>query len=249
MLIELLKCQLQRAGRYKASVEINMVFILLAVYVNYSLYSLLEIGDYEQRRDIFFYTLLSTSLSQTMATNRIPLFCKELRKGTIVRYYKYPMSFFRQFIYDEIGESVYSFIGISVFVVFTMFFKVQGLPQLGITIIMLILSGFMSILIAIIVFSLSFLLMSEKCAKALLTCVSDLLSGTMLPLVLLPKWFRSLCYYTPFPYLIDAPISILLGEEIQTNIVLMQLIWIVILYITGKLVLNCTLKSVVVYGG
>lgn len=112
-----------------------------------------------------------------------------------------------------------------------------------------LLSELLAIMISILLFSLSFIFMSEKCSKALLTCISDLLSGSMIPLLMLPKWFERFCYYTPFPYLIDAPISILLNKAPALNILVLQFIWIIILYIAGTIVLNLVTKRVTIYGG
>ena len=250
MIFEILKNQIEKSRRYISSIGINAIFISLVIYVRYSLYCLLN--DHTLGKEyIFFYTVLSLSLVQTLATTRIPLFCKELKKGTLVKYYKYPISLYKQFVYEEIGESFFSLVGISLFIIAVLvaLSVQQNILYSILFICAVLLYELLAIMISILLFSLSFIFMSEKCSKALLTCISDLLSGSMIPLLMLPKWFERFCYYTPFPYLIDAPISILLNKAPALNILVLQFIWIIILYIAGTIVLNLVTKRVTIYGG
>jgi len=64
--------------------------------------------------------------------------------------------------------------------------------------------------------------------SAMVRFASNLLGGLLLPLSMFPERVRDLLYYTPFPYLFDAPVRILLGtysfEEFLRGLVIVS-IW------------------------
>lgn len=71
----------------------------------------------------------------------------------------------------------------------------------------------------------------------LLLIFVDLLGGGVFPLDILPSSLRSLVYWTPFPYLLFAPIQIYLGKlSLMDSLgsITASLIWVFILYFSIK---------------
>lgn len=82
--------------------------------------------------------------------------------------------------------------------------------------------------------------------------VSQLFCGFILPLRLLPDWFSRLADFTPFPSMLNSSVEIFLGTIQGAKIfeaVLMQVVWLVLLYALSQWVLNAGIKRLVIQGG
>ena len=81
----------------------------------------------------------------------------------------------------------------------------------------------------------------------------ELGSGLVVPLPFMPDWMISFLKFTPFYYFQNISFSIYTGymsdgREIATNLI-MQVIWIVILTLLGKVIVKNRLRKLVVQGG
>jgi len=80
--------------------------------------------------------------------------------------------------------------------------------------------------------------------RFLLMVVLEFATGAMFPLDMLPEYGQKILYYTPFPYLLFAPLKIYLGQDTQVYAHLSYaLIWVIILYILAKSIWNKGIKS------
>ena len=78
------------------------------------------------------------------------------------------------------------------------------------------------------------------------------LGGLIIPIPLFPESMQKVFNYMPFRYVGDLPYKIYIGyTPIYTALfqILIQAIWIVVLYLVGKLILNQKSKKLVVQGG
>ena len=75
------------------------------------------------------------------------------------------------------------------------------------------------------------------------------LSGLLAPVVSFPAYVKSWIYLTPFPYLIDFPANLLSGNE--TNIsggLIMQILWVVLLYLVFRKIWSAGTKKYTAMG-
>jgi ABC-2 type transport system permease protein len=80
--------------------------------------------------------------------------------------------------------------------------------------------------------------------------LAGLFSGAMIPLYLVPENIRAVFYLTPFPHMVDAPISIYQGTaESVLQVFGMQLAWILLLSILAELVWRKAKTKLTVQGG
>lgn len=80
----------------------------------------------------------------------------------------------------------------------------------------------------------------------------NVLSGSMIPLWFMPEWMMPIMNWLPFSSIYFTPVQIYLGQLTGKEIgmkFLLQLIWIVILYLSGNLVWEKGKKKLVVQGG
>lgn len=80
----------------------------------------------------------------------------------------------------------------------------------------------------------------------------NVLSGAMIPLWFMPKWIFGALKFTPFASIYFTPIQIYLGQLTYEEIVikfLIQVVWIVLIYLLGNLLWIKGQKKLVVQGG
>lgn len=248
MLLHFMRMQFCKIKLYKASVAANSIFSVLEIYVMFSLYRLLPDSGYSQSY-LLQYVILAVLLEQTAATARIPIFCKTVKKGTVVKYYKYPLSLYVQFFYEELGETFFSILCNSPLLLFALIVAGRPAPSVFLFFTAFLLSQIVSILLTLNVFSLTFLLWNYKSSKAILTAVSGIFSGSMIPLILLPKWFTDVAYKTPFSYMVDFPIHVLLDDKPDLYGLILQCGWIVFSYAAGKVIYKAVEPKMNIYGG
>ena len=94
--------------------------------------------------------------------------------------------------------------------------------------------------------------MSEKGVVSIYVTISEILSGTIVPIPFFPKFLAAISALLPFQYVSDLPFRLYVGNiPLSYGIegILIQAGWLVIILGIGKLLLNISLKKVVVQGG
>lgn len=82
--------------------------------------------------------------------------------------------------------------------------------------------------------------------------ISDILSGLVVPIPFFPSFMITISNILPFRYISDFPLRLYVGDIslISGCIgIIIELIWIVILFVVGKLLVNKALKNIIVQGG
>ena len=82
--------------------------------------------------------------------------------------------------------------------------------------------------------------------------ISDILSGLVVPIPFFPLFLQKISSVLPFQYISDLPFRIYVGNiSISNGIygIVIQFIWLIIITLLGVLLLNKSMKRVVVQGG
>lgn len=82
--------------------------------------------------------------------------------------------------------------------------------------------------------------------------ISQFLSGALVPLWFMPDWLRVLSETLPFQAIAATPASIYLGrltDGAAIRAIGIQLVWVVLLYVLGRIVWRGALHKVVIQGG
>jgi len=106
--------------------------------------------------------------------------------------------------------------------------------------------------INMLVYTIGFYTYNEAGISSILNSIMELLSGALLPVVLLPMFIQRATYYLPFRLISDLPYRLYSGniglyEGISS--ILLQIVWIMILVLLGNLIVKKSLKKVFVQGG
>lgn len=105
-------------------------------------------------------------------------------------------------------------------------------------------SWFISFWLNILVSCIYFYTPVASSIKNLLALVVSMISGAIIPITFFPSHIQNLLSYTPFPYLLSAPINALYSQNIQTMSieVMFSSIWGLILYLLGNYLWNRNIK-------
>ena len=80
----------------------------------------------------------------------------------------------------------------------------------------------------------------------------NILSGKMIPLWFMPVWMKGVLKYTPFETIYFTPVQIYLGQLNASEMLskcLIQMVWIVGIYMLGNMLWNKGQRKLVVQGG
>ena len=119
-------------------------------------------------------------------------------------------------------------------------------------IVSLLLGSLIVVGLSMIIHSISFFTLESKGISSIVCTISELLSGVAIPVPLLPNILIKLTYYLPFRLIGDTPFRIYSGniginEAIST--IFLQVIWIILLIIIGRIIISKALKKVCIQGG
>lgn len=203
---------------------------------------------------IISYVALAQVISNSTSANLENTITQKVRKGTIVNELKRPMSLKLQLYFNQLGKSIFRLFvrGIPSLIIGIIFLNV-GLPSL-LNIIYFILSIFLSLNLAIMLsYTTSLLVFWTKVGWSLRmtrTMIAGLFSGAMIPLYLVPENIRRIFHLTPFPSMVDAPISIYQGTAQNISQIFgTQIIWIILLITISELLWRKAKQKITVQGG
>jgi ABC-2 type transport system permease protein len=116
----------------------------------------------------------------------------------------------------------------------------------------LLLGSFIIASINMIIHSISFFTLQDKGITSIINTTGELLSGLYLPIPLLPLFIISISEYLPFRLIGDLPFRIYsnnISGMYALKSITLQIIWIILLFIIGKLIMKKALKKVCIQGG
>lgn len=126
------------------------------------------------------------------------------------------------------------------------------LPVFLLFIISMILSSILMTVLVVLYHVICLFTLDEKGVVNIFMVVSDILSGIIIPIPFFPKFMQNISNVLPFRYISDFPFRLYVGNiTLNEGLVgiIVQIIWIIILFIIGKLLTKKALKKAVIQGG
>lgn len=126
------------------------------------------------------------------------------------------------------------------------------LPRLLLFILVMILSIILMTVLILLYHVICLFTLDEKGIVNIFMIISDVLSGLVVPVPFFPDYLKNISNILPFRYITDFPFRLYVGDigynEAFIGIII-QIIWIVILVILGRLITIKALKNTVIQGG
>lgn len=94
--------------------------------------------------------------------------------------------------------------------------------------------------------------LDEKGVVNIFMVTSDILSGLVLPIPFFPLFFQNIANILPFRYICDFPFRFYVGNISMSEGffgILIQMIWIILLVLLGRILMKKALKKAVIQGG
>ncbi|MQY20257.1 ABC transporter permease [Nocardia macrotermitis] len=115
-----------------------------------------------------------------------------------------------------------------------------------------VLAVMISLLLLFAVCLTGFWAVETRGVRLLYQIVATFLAGLFVPVHLFPGWLRTVADLTPFPSLLQAPIDVLSGRAVGSQalgILGVQLFWIVVAVLLGRILLRAGRHKLEVQGG
>ncbi len=258
---ELARLAFQRQLTYRAAtlagLFTNLFFGLLRVTVLLALYNERgEVAGYSVQDAITYTGLSQASIAYLSIFGWYDLM-NSVHSGEVSADLLKPLSYFRMWLARDLGRSLASLLlrGVTVMLVYALLVEIT-LPQGGLQWLAFVLSVALGWLLG---FAFRFLVNlsafwspNARGIGRFAFGLPWILSGFYLPLRYFPDWFISFCHFTPFPSMVNTSIEIYLGALTGAAILpalLMQLLWVVILVVLCRLVLQRGIQQLVIQGG
>ena len=104
----------------------------------------------------------------------------------------------------------------------------------------------------LLVYTIAFYTYNSNGISSILNVFMELLSGGLVPVVMLPLFIQKSTYYLPFRLISDLPFRVYSGNIYSLNAltgIILQIIWLIILLFVGNLIVKKSLKKVFNQGG
>ena len=126
------------------------------------------------------------------------------------------------------------------------------LPNFIIFIISLLLSFILMVLIAALCHIGCIFTIDDRGIINIAMVIADLFSGLVIPIPFFPKAMQVIANILPFRYISDFPFRFYVGNIPQSEAIysiFIQIIWIIVLFFLGKIMMGKALKKAVIQGG
>ena len=254
---------LQSQMYYRTSFFLNLLSPMVLLAGQYLLWHAL----YQQQPDhiisgmdaaqMYSYLLIAFTLNHIMGWSSENALSKEIKNGTVVKRCIRPVSFLSQSVAEMTGTllpqlALNLIIASAGFLLFGRFLLVPSLQN--IVLFLPCMAG--ALLLRILLIELCSLLCFYTTGYLGISwtrnAIFEFFSGALIPIVMFPGWLKSMAYMTPFPYMIQIPISILLGQELNVplfQVYAVQFFWIGIFLALHGLFYKNIRKNLIIAGG
>lgn len=240
---------------YPRATLINFISSIIFLVAQYYLwYVISQNSDEVQLENVFFYIVISNVLSNLYPNGIGGNLASQIKNGNIAFTLLRPCSLVKQIVYENMGTSFYKFLFYScptliLGILLNDFNFVIKAPFLFI--VFLVLSFFLCIYINFLFSLLQFITSSNWGISSLKYAIITIFSGKFIPLKFYPDWSLNIINKLPFRYLYNVPIEILIGEmnENFLNVFVIEISWVIILYLLFHFLFDKALKKITIAGG
>ena len=248
---------------YRTSFIINIISPAILLAGQYLLWSALyaqqagsAIGGME-RREMFSYILIAFAMNNLLGWAGENTLSREIKSGTIVARCIRPVSFLTQYMAQMTGALLLQGMRNLVLVIvgFACFPEYMKIPEGGavLTFLPCFLLSVIQRLMMIDVFSLlCFFTTGYLGISWTRRALFEFFSGAVIPVVLFPEWLKRIAGCTPFPYMLQAPAAVLLGQEMGIglpHVFLLQIFWILFFLALHGMTYGLVRRNMTVAGG
>lgn len=246
---------------YSSAIWAKFFSKVVYLYLQFSIWNALFLSNGQmnsvlKQDDILNYIIVATIISTFIECNTIEWMNDQIRTGNIVTELIRPVNFKKMVFSRHLGGTVISIvfycIPLSILVRIMISKPLPWHKQILYGVLSIILAYCIQFLYSLIIGLLAFWLIVTWPLNMLLSAVYKLLSGAWIPVTMFPDFLNKINYFFPFRAIYAIPVTIMTShmktQHIWQNI-LVQLIWIIILFTVMEFIWIIGKKKLIVQGG
>ncbi len=208
-------------------------------------------------KDTFIYLALSGCLMGVIVSYLEWNMSSDVKSGNIAVWFTKPISYPQYMFSRSFGNISTGFFLMFIPTFIFVFILTKGYIKVGINIVMFVIAFFIAVAINMLIdFLIGILSFSTENVWGISTMkdsVVYLLAGAIIPLAFFPEPIRNVVEWLPFQAIYNLPLQILINKNYvfkdYITQILIQLIWLVVLYVIAKLCYRKASKRMIVNGG
>jgi ABC-2 type transport system permease protein len=206
---------------------------------------------------MYAYILISFFIGNLLTWSTENMLSREIRSGKVVSRCLRPVSFLGQSLADMTGYVIPQALvnGIVTAAIFFLFSESIALPDaamLPAAICSLVLGLLLRMLMVSCFSLLCFFTTSHLGLSWVRTALMDFFSGALIPVSLFPGWLKTIAWLTPFPLMVQTPVTLFLNQALYLPVwltILMQLAWAAVFCLMHQALYERVRKTVSFAGG
>lgn len=209
------------------------------------------------QQEMFSYILIAFALNNLLGWSSENKLAREIKNGTVVARCIRPVSFLSQNVADMAGSLLVQGITnlllvLFIFLIWRGFFLLPAFSSFLLFIPCASLALLLRILLVDVFSLLCFYSTGHLGISWTRIALFDFFSGALIPVVMFPQWLKVISYATPFPYMMQVPIALLLGQELPVSVssmFLIQLFWVIVFFLLHCILYRTARKNMIIAGG
>lgn len=208
-------------------------------------------------KDTFIYLALSGCISSSIVSFLEWNMSSDVKSGDVAVWFIKPISYPQYMCSRSFGNISTNFIMTFIPTFIFVFFLTKGYIDIGINIIMFVIAFFIAVPISMMLdFLIGILSFSTENVWGISTMKDSivlLLAGAIVPLAFFPEPIRKVVEWLPFQTIYNLPLQILINKNYDfkdyVGQILIQLVWLAILFIISTLCYRKAARRMIVNGG
>lgn len=240
-----------------AGLIMNTLFVFVAIFVWRALFNNQAVLEGFSLGMILTYAIMTQFLVSAFLKDK-PLFdmSSTIISGNFIIYLTKPISFYLHFLFEHIGDMVYSFLikGLPLIAIF-FFLNIFSLPTITQFLLFsasLILAIFLQFTLVFVLALIAFWIEDSFTVASPYYIFAYIFGGRFLPIDFFPGVLRTIIDLMPFRHILYTPIALFVGKitpQEAPKMLLIQGMWIIGLLLIGNFVWKKALRRVTVLGG
>ncbi|MBU0279067.1 MULTISPECIES: hypothetical protein [unclassified Gemella] len=252
--------QYKTLRQYKFNTIMQIIASLTMILIQYSVWTYVKKYNSIDVDEIITYVLLAIILQILLPIKSATNFVSEkILKGNIINYLNRPDGLIIIIFFIVFGNFFYKlkFQVLPILVIYVVFFyniifKIFSFERLILFLLMYLLSYLIAFLLGYIIALLSTVFIKINGISELVNALLIVFGGGLLPIDLYPKLLLKISEFTPFYSIMYTPVSMIVYDNNYSKILfmfIMQIFWIIILWIIYKKLSYYVFKKLDIMGG
>jgi ABC-2 type transport system permease protein len=248
-----------REATYRFDVFTSIASVLVRVYllrmVWLALYARNAAPSDLPLHAIITYTTVAMLMGLVMDIDQTRLLHDSLHDGSIATDFMKPIIVPLYFFSDGTGEVLFHaalIVPSLLLALLIVHIDVPSLPVLGVFLVSFLLGYLVGFCLNFILNCIAFWTLEIQALQLIVTWLTDLFGGEIIPLVIFPVFLQRIAFLLPFAAMFSTPLLIYVGvikPDRYVQVLGAQLFWVIVLAVVATFVWRAGAKRIVVQGG